>query len=44
MENEVIFMLKERQLKKSKIQNLLFVTTVISVSIILLLNLLSFLF
>jgi len=44
MENEVVFMLKERELKKNKIQKILFVSTIISVSLILLLNILSFLF
>ena len=40
----MVFMLKERELKKSKIQKILFVSTVVSVSVILILNLLSFLF
>jgi hypothetical protein len=44
MENEMIFMLKEREIKKSKTQRVLFISTVISVSVILILNLLSFLF
>lgn len=44
MENEVIFMLKEREFKKDRFQRIIFVSTVISVSLILMLNLLSFLF
>jgi len=44
MENEAIFMLKERGLKKSRIQSILFISTIISVSAILFLNLVSFLF
>ena len=44
MENEVIFILKERELKKNKVQKIIFVSTVISVSAILLLNLISYTF
>jgi len=40
----MIFMLNEREVKKNKVQKILFVSTVISVSVILILNLLSFLF
>lgn len=40
----MVFMLKEREVKKNKIQKILFVSTVISVTAILILNLLSFLF
>ncbi len=38
------FMLKKREIQKSKIQKFLFVSTVISVSVVLILNLLCFLF
>ncbi len=43
MENDITFMLKEKEIKKDKFKKLVFISTIIIISIVLTLNLVSFL-